>query len=49
MRRGPEGKGIGLKMPWERLPLLPLGGGSGRTSRDIPQLRDGICLETDTS
>lgn len=26
MRRGPEGKGAGSKMPWEGLPLLPLGG-----------------------
>lgn len=26
MRRGPEGKGAGPKMPWGGLPLLPLGG-----------------------
>lgn len=26
MRRGPEGKGAGSKMPWEGLPLLPLVG-----------------------
>lgn len=36
MRRGPEGKGIGLKMPWERLPLLPLGGGLRKDQQRYP-------------